>query len=274
MPVVLANLPLSQLSFTTDPLPVERQVLGRPRVVCDVTTNQGRVQLAALLYDVPPSGPPVFVTMGATGLGAVGAGRHAVAVELDDVAYSVPAGHRLLLALQNVAMRDLAGTSDDHILYAPELDDFDAVVHLGGATTARFDLPLTAAPTSLTPRIAQVSFGTGLSHPMQLDAGAERAGALYYGLIGTSGIGAGLTLPPWIPLQIDAWTLFGPTLIGTPVLQGFAGTLDASGGATLRFQVPSQFRLVVEGLRFTFTVLGLQGGQMFVCSPAELIVLP
>lgn len=271
---VLANLPLSQIVFATDPLPAERQVLGRPRLTCDVTTTAARVQLAALLYDVPPVGPPVFVTMGATGLGAVAAGRHRVDVELDDVAFVIPAGHRIGLALQNLAMRDLAGTVDDHILYAPELNDFDAAVHLGGATPARLDLPLTAAPFSLTPRVAQVSFGGGLSHPMTLDAGAERAGALYYGLIGTSGIGAGFTLPPWIPLQIDAWTLFGPSIIGTPILQGFTGTLDANGSASLRFQVPPQFGYVVEGLRFTFTVLGLQGGEMFACSPAELLIRP
>ena len=272
LPLVLSNLPRSRLSFTTDPLTAERQVLGRPRFACDVTTSQARVQLAALLYDVPPSGAPVFITMGATGLGAVGAGRHRVEVELDDVAYSVPAGHRIGLALQNLAIRDLAGTADDYLIFAPELNAFDLAVHLGGATPAQLALPLTDAPISLSPRIAQVAFGNGLSHPMTLDAGAERAGAMYYGLLGTSGIGSGFSLPPWIPLQIDAWTLFGPSLIGTPVLQGFSGVLDANGRASLRFQVPPQFQSVVDGLRFTFTVLGLQGGNAFTCSPAELLV--
>lgn len=274
LPVVLANLPLARIDFTTDPLLVERQVLGRPRFSCDVTTSPSRVQLAAVLYDLPPSGPPVFVTMGATGLGAVAAGRHRVEVELDDVAYSVPAGHRIGLALQNLAIRDLPGATEDQLIYVPELNDFDAAVHLGGATPAKLEVPLTAAPISLSPRIAQVSFGSGLSQPMTLDAGTERAGASYYGLLGTSGIGPGFSLPPWIPLNVDAWTLLGPTLIGTPVLQGFTGVLDANGRATLRFQVPAPFRTVVEGLRFSFAALGLQGNDAFASSPAELLVLP
>ncbi len=274
LPAVLANLPLARLQFTSDPLQVERQVLGRPRVVCDVTTTAASVQLAALLYAVPPSGPPVFVTMGATGLGAVAAGRHRVEVELDDVAFVIPTGHRIGLALQNLAYRDVAGANDEDVFYVPELADFDAAVHLGGAMPARIELPLTAAPVSLTPRIAEVAFGGGLSHPMLLDAGVARAGAMYYGLLGASGIGAGFSLPPWLPLQIDAWTLFGPNLIGTPVLQGFAGVLDPSGRANLRFQVPAQFRSALEGLRFTFTALGWQGGDVFACSPAELSILP
>jgi predicted acyl esterase len=140
LPTVLSNLPLSRLRFETDPLPAERQVAGRPRLVCDVTTTSGRVQLAAVLYDVPAVGDPVFVTMGATGLGPVAAGRHRIEVELDDVSYSIPVGHRVGLALQNLAIRDLPGTADDYLFHAPEPNDFDAVVHLGGTTPARLDL--------------------------------------------------------------------------------------------------------------------------------------
>jgi hypothetical protein len=108
---------------------------------------------------------------------------------------------------------------------------------------------------------------------MLLDAGAERAGASYFTFLGASGIGPGLALPPWIPLNVDAWTLLGSNVFGTPVLQGFSGVLDASGTAMLRFQVPAQFASAVEGLRFSFALVGLQNGAVFSGSPAELSVM-
>lgn len=272
---VLSKLPLSRVPFASDPLPAERQVLGRPRFTCEVLTTKGRVQLAAVLFDLPPSGSPVYVTMGVIGLGDVAAGRYRVSFDLDDVAYSIPAGHRIGLAIQNLSIRDVPGKRGGrHLVYTPEFNSFDAVIRLGGAFPAKLELPLKGAPVSFLPRIAEVSFGSGLSHRITLDAGAEHRGEVYYTLLGTSGTGPGFTLPPRIPLNIDAWTLFATSLANTPVFQGFAGVLDAQGRATSQLRIPGPFKSEIEGLRFSFAVVGLGKNTLFTGSPAELIVHP
>ncbi len=271
---VLANIPLSQLRYQSPALQNPQTLLGRAHFYCDTQTSAGTVQLNALLYDIPPSGKPVFVTMGSIGLGQVKAGTHRVTVQLDDVAYTFPKGHRIGLALQNLAIRQTIPNKarDPYIYLAPEFNNYTAKLQVGGSFPARLDLPLTTPPNSLLPRIAEVSFGSQLSFAFQIKT--QHPGGISYILLGASGMGPGLNIPPYLPLNLDIWTPVGISLVGTPLLQGFLSVLDARGEANMRFQVPGALKKDVLGQRFTFAPLILNKGLLFSGSPSELLIKP
>jgi predicted acyl esterase len=274
LPKVLPNIPLSRITFQGGVLGKDRTLLGRAHFYADIKTGGGAVQLNALLYDIPPSGKPIFVTMGSKGLGRVGAGTHRVQIQLDDIAFTFPKGHRIGLALQNLAIRETIPTKpkDPYLYLAPEFGTSWTQVIVGGSYPARLDLPLSAPPSSLLPRVAELSFGTQLSYPFKIQT--QYPGAFSYILMGGSGIGPGLIIPPYLPLNLDLWTTTGISLMGTPILQGFLSVLDAKGEARMRFQVPATFKKEVIGRRFTFAPLIFHKTGVSSGSPSELLILP
>jgi predicted acyl esterase len=88
-------------SFTTSPARKDFELLGIPRLRVTINPLQERVQLNALLYDVPPSGGfPRLITYGTATLEGL-APREETAVSLDLVAadHLLEAGHSFRLTL-------------------------------------------------------------------------------------------------------------------------------------------------------------------------------
>ncbi|NPV58482.1 MAG: CocE/NonD family hydrolase [Actinobacteria bacterium] len=95
------------LSFTTAPAKVDFELLGIPRLELSIEPLQERVQVNALLYDVPPVGRlPRLITYGTATLEGLEPGKETVArMELVAADYLLEVGHsfRLTLAGSNLA---------------------------------------------------------------------------------------------------------------------------------------------------------------------------
>jgi uncharacterized protein len=97
------------LSFDSDPLEEPLELLGLPEAVLDVAVDRPKALVAVRLCDVFPDGTSALVTRGVLNLTHRQSHEHAeplepghryeVRVPLDVIAYSVPAGHRLRLAV-------------------------------------------------------------------------------------------------------------------------------------------------------------------------------
>ena len=77
-----------------------------------------------------------------------------------------------------------------------------------------------------------------------------------------------------MPLNLDAWTSAGFALLGTPMLPGFVGVLDAAGRAAPGLRVPPVNAGPLLGQRVTFAgvVVDLAGGFESVFGPCTLVV--
>lgn len=86
-----------------------------------------------------------------------------------------------------------------------------------------------------------LSIGAGDSVTFTLDLPPDQAGHGYLAALSLSLPGAGLVLGPgsYLPLLPDGMTTLGLSLLGTPILDGFVGTLDAQGNATLTLNWPA-----------------------------------
>jgi uncharacterized protein len=97
------------LCFTTRPLDERIEVVGSPALTVSVATERSRALLAARLCDVWPDGRSTLITRGLLNLThrdshehpepLLPGRRYRVSVKLNAIAYAVPAGHRLRLAL-------------------------------------------------------------------------------------------------------------------------------------------------------------------------------
>jgi hypothetical protein len=97
------------LTFDTEPLAEPLELLGRPELRLRVSADRPRAFVMARLCDVAPDGASTLITRGALNLCHRAGHDEAaelvpgelidVTVSLKSVAYSVPAGHRLRVAL-------------------------------------------------------------------------------------------------------------------------------------------------------------------------------
>lgn len=270
---VFGKIPLAAATFDAPILTAPLELRGRAIVELEVDASLGDFQVQAALLDVPPAGSPRFVASGLQARRGGAAGRHSLRIALNDLAYVVPSGHRLRIALEN--MNWFRPPGQDSFRYAPYFRDVDVRVPIDAGSRPRVTLPVVPAEASLTPRLATAPVGSGLTHTLQLEDGAQRAGASYAILLGGSGFwpsspfnGATLWVVP------DAWTTFGTQVILTPNFAGFAGTLDSSGGATATLTIPANLTGQLAGTRLTFAALGLHAGVWFGSSPAQLQLVP
>lgn len=274
--VVAANLPTDRAAFTSAPFADGAELAGRVRVRCDVEIATSSYQLAASLWDVDPAGNARWITMGVRATRIARPGVERVAIECDDVVYVLPPGHRLRVALQNVALRELPGLESYWV--APDFRAWEARARLAPLFPARVELPFaTPRGAALTPRNAQLSVAAGLDHALALSAGAPRAGTAYAILVGSSGITPAASwfgLP--LHLELDAWTGFGIAGLGSTVFPGFAGVLDARGEASARFVHPAGPVLApLVGIVLDFAAIGLHAdGTPFTSAPARLYFAP
>ena len=97
------------LVFVTEPLVEKLEILGAPLVHLRFSSDKPQALVCARLNDVAPDGRSTRVTVGLLNLTHRGSHEHAKAlipgevttatVELDDIAHSFPAGHRIALSL-------------------------------------------------------------------------------------------------------------------------------------------------------------------------------
>src|SRR5262249_30355588 len=97
------------LCFESDPLEEDVDILGAPVVTLELASDRPNAFVAARLNDIAPTGEATRITYGLLNLThrdshetpeALEPGRrYRVRIQLKDIAYSLPAGHRLRLAI-------------------------------------------------------------------------------------------------------------------------------------------------------------------------------
>ncbi len=97
------------LAFDTAPLKRRTEILGAPRVTLDLAIDQPQGIVAVRLDDVAPDGASTLVTYGVLNLTHRESHEHPtpvrpgqrlrVRVQLNDIAYAFPAGHRIRVAI-------------------------------------------------------------------------------------------------------------------------------------------------------------------------------
>jgi hypothetical protein len=97
------------LSFTSAPLPDRVEILGFPEVVLSLASNEPKCLVAARLCDVWPDGSSTLVSRGILNLThrtnhekptlLIPSETYRVVVRMNAIAYSIPPGHRLRVAL-------------------------------------------------------------------------------------------------------------------------------------------------------------------------------
>ncbi len=95
--------------FDSDAIKDTTDIVGAPRITLDVATDQKRAHLAVRLTDLRPDGSSALITMGILNLrhrnsrefpeDMVPGKTERVELDLDQIAYRLPAGHRLRIAV-------------------------------------------------------------------------------------------------------------------------------------------------------------------------------
>jgi len=233
---------------------------------------------AALLVGAQRRRAPLVrpqAAMGSGGLRGAGAGQHLLRLDLRDIAHVVPAGHKLRLAVVNLATHRPPG--DHRIHFVPYFTATDTTVLMQPGAASRVLLPLRPYATNMKPRLAQASASIGIDHRLLVNGGAARAGYLYVTAMSLSGQAPGFALPGLatpVPLNFDAWTNVGFAFLGTPMLPAFVGVLDAVGQATPGLRVPPLNGVPLLGQRVTFAGVVVDPALTFdsVFGPCTLLV--
>lgn len=86
-----------------------------------------------------------------------------------------------------------------------------------------------------------LSIGAGGRVTFTIDLPVERAGHTYLGALSLTDPGPGLILAPssYVPFAPDALTVLGLSLLASPILRHFTGTLDGNGDATFVLDWPA-----------------------------------
>ncbi len=106
---------------------------------------------------------------------------------------------------------------------------------------------------SLMADAAEVSVTAGGQVGFALDLGADVSGGLYLAALTLSGAEPGIVVGPgaFLPLNPDALTSLGLSLVNTSTLQGFLGVLDSNGDASFTLDWPAGFGTVLVGEELT-----------------------
>ncbi len=132
------------LVFDSAPLEGDVPILGRPRAVLEIESDQPLAQVAVRLCDLWPDGASTLITRGMLNL-AHRRGHEdlaplqpgvaeTVVVELDAVGYKVPAGHRVRMAVSSAYFPTMW----------PAPRPVELTVHAGGSTS--LELPVRLRP--------------------------------------------------------------------------------------------------------------------------------
>lgn len=166
-----------------------------------------------------------------------------------------------------------------HSLAVGDLDGDGLPELLAGAQDGATVGSLTVfSPITLTASADELSVASGGSVGFDVRLGQPSAGVPYVGVVGGSGAGDGAILGhgSWLPFEPDVVSAMGLALLGTPVLDGFEGVLDADGAATLTLDWPAGFAPSLAGTTLSVAVVTFPTGtRPGPCSSrAEVAVVP
>lgn len=126
--------------------------------------------------------------------------------------------------------------------------------------------------------VETASIATGGDAHFTLDLSPLQAGKTYLAALGISGSGPGFIAGKgsYVPLNIDAVTLAGLTLLNTPLLKGFTGALDAEGRANFTLHLPGGFPASLAGSTLTVAavVIDSSGRPGAGSSPVHIVLTP
>jgi len=255
------------LTFTSAPLETRLDILGYPDVTLTVAADRPNALVAVRLCDVAPGGASTLITRGLLNLthrdshehpAAVEPGRlYSITVRMKAIAYALPAGHRLRVAVsptywpwawpspQPVTLSVVTGGPSrlDLPVRAPRADD---------AALAPFGLPEGAAPLpveplgkALTTRTIRQDVATGRvdltvesAYGFRLARGGlehERANTQTYSIVAGDPLSAGITQEATMTIRRGAWRI---RIVTTSAMTASAGAfhvtsaLDAYEGDT------------------------------------------
>lgn len=124
--------------------------------------------------------------------------------------------------------------------------------------------------------VHDISIFTGGSSNLALSAGVGHAGRDYMILSGVTGTWPGFSLSGiGIPLNPDAWTFAAFSLINSPFMTSFMGTLDMNGQAQALFDSLGPLPLEAVGLAmyFDYVVLENPGSLPAIFASHPLYIL-
>lgn len=265
----------AQLFAATAPVG-EVQLFGRPTAQLHVLANRGTFQISVEVVHIDAGGRFQYVTGGTDAVRFAQAGLHMLRFDLDDVALDVPAGSRLGVIVQNLAIHDVPGRRSIRVV--PEFSDFELRVLISPGFESRVELPQRERPVALMPRLKSVSTSTSVAETLTLDGGVQRGGMSYFVALGCSGSAPGFQAPglPPLPLNPDVWTSVGLQLMNSVILPAWAGVLDVDGCSSPRIAVPATIGGILLGRRWTVVGYVADGtlAASSVGGPATLVFVP
>ena len=273
---VFSHIPFVSVRFSEAPLLSDTELLGRPSATLEVLTSAPNIQLHVALFHEDPAGVEHFITSGANALRGISPGAHTLDVNLADVAMVIPAGDKLVVRIENMALhRPEPGNT--RVRYAPCFTSASIALRVNATAHCAIHLPIRSTlQPRLTPAFKARSGQGGIVHPLRLDAGASAALAAYYIFVGNSGSWPAIVVPgaPPIPLIQDDFTNLGASYMFTGTLMDFAGLLDLNGSVTEPLFVPPAAGPILAGLRLNFVGLVVTSGGLLVSDPVDFVVDP
>ena len=265
---VAKKLPLQQLEFISAPMDRDVELAGIPTLRLAIRPNHRSIQLGLRLIARDESGQSQVLSSGGRSLRGLSPGK-VVAVDFDLAATMsiLKRGTRLVLEVASQVVQR-PGDRDIYKLM-PALHDFGVSLVTDAQLGSELRVPL-------RPRVG-INLASGerlmsLRQPetrhLLLQSSVRRAGAPYIGLLSLSAQRP-LLLPGGGTLWFtpDAFTDYALGLLRTPVLSGFAGILDASGGAALKLELglgpslPEQLRgMNLHAVPLVFGAAGIEAG--------------
>jgi hypothetical protein len=228
------------LCFETDALREDMEILGAPIATLELASDRPNAFLAVRLNDVAPTGESTRITYGLLNLThrdshefpqALEPGRrYRVRIQLKDIAYSLPAGHRIRLALstsywllawpspESVVLTVFAGASRLTLPVRrarPETDEklapFSEPELPAGIPTTFFRRP---APTHIQIRDAAScevqavsTFDRGAFRLHDVDVLYDYSGKMVYRLVGEDPLSADMEFTQTQRLDRDNWKI-------------------------------------------------------------------
>jgi predicted acyl esterase len=272
--LALSRIPLSSHAYLTAPFAVDTELAGIPRLLLEVTPNHTRFQLTARLEVVPPTGTPQVIAQGGVGVRqSLGPAPASVAIELSATACVIPVGGRLRLSVRNHSLVIPAATEIFRYMPFFVSSRVDLEHRLGAAS--RLLLPLRGTPSlDLTTTATEIALPTPLPIALRVQSSASRAGLPYVLLASLLGQGPPLPLPggDLLYLQLDGFSFELLGLAGSPLLPGFAGSLDANGraSASLQLNLLAPLPLELSGWNLHLAPLAIESGVLRAGASREL----
>ncbi|GEM_PF-3269369 len=269
---VTQSIPFVSKAFVGPILQEETELFGRTMVEFSVKSSSGDFQISAALLARDSKNNERYIVGGTTAVRRSSPGVHRLRFALRETAMIVPKGWRLVIRLENLAYYRTPG---QHLIeFVPWFQSHDLEILSAPNTSAFVELPIAERGIGLSPRFVEIRTAAGFRRDLHVRMGSSNAGSPYLLYIGTSGFGPGIRLgAEWLPLNIDAWTLLGISLMNTTPFTSFAGLSNAQGVGTATFQLPASASKYVIGRRFCIAALCLpKKGGLKTGGPAILFM--